>query len=350
MLALMLKVDGASWCAVFLGRDNHACAPSCRGALWNWLDYTNSYIAIDVTFYLLFPMMGDRYWCVYSIWARIVLELRSACSQQVNKLLFEFIGATILNDNTLEEEALLKCIHSVAVRGVHKEVHRMHFSKLTQSSGETITHFVARLNAKASLCDFNVHCTCTAKVPFAEEMVSQQLVAGIRNQDHQAKVLGEAATLTNLSQKVDRLISLETADDATSTMHGIPDRVAAAAAKSSGYKQQNKWKPRQTGKVQPVKPCRGCGKTSHPAGKAMTRRDCPAFGKTCDSCGIVGHYRSVCEKATKSSTSKTNDSDHDELDTDEDEPLRSSTSFSFMTRNPVDGSGFQCDTRNPHGD
>ena len=104
-------------------------------------------------------------------------------------------------------------------------------------------------------------------------------------------------------------------------------------------------------KGQSVKPYRGCGKTSHPAGKAMTRRDCASFCKTCDSCEIVGHYRSVCEKATKSSTSKTNDSDHDELDTDEDdEPLRSSTSFSFMTRHPVDGSGFQCDTQNPHRD
>ena len=167
-----------------------------------------------------------------------ILELRSACSHDVNKLLFEFIGAATLNDDTLNEETLLRHIRSVAIKGVHKEVHRMNFSKITQSSGEAITHYIARLNAKASLCDFNVDCHCQARVSFAEEMVAQQLVAGLRNQDHQAKILGEATSLTSLSRKIDRLISLETAEEASTTINCAPNKSIASAGKMSGYKKE----------------------------------------------------------------------------------------------------------------
>ena len=45
-------------------------------------------------------------------------------------------------------------------------------------------------------------------------MVAQQLVAGLRNKEHQSKVLDEAASLAKLQQKIARLISLETAEDA----------------------------------------------------------------------------------------------------------------------------------------
>ena len=60
----------------------------------------------------------------------IRLELRAACSNEVNKLLFEFIGAATLDVCT--EENLLGHIRAVAVKGTHKEVHRLSFSKLIQ--------------------------------------------------------------------------------------------------------------------------------------------------------------------------------------------------------------------------
>ena len=74
-------------------------------------------------------------------------ELRTACSTDVNKLLFEFVGATTLNRCT--EAELLGHIKSVAVKTVHKEVHQMAFNKMAQNQGESITNYVARLKAKA---------------------------------------------------------------------------------------------------------------------------------------------------------------------------------------------------------
>ena len=100
--------------------------------------------------------------------AEIRMELRAACSPDVNQLLFEFVGPDTL-DNASENE-LLAHIKSIAVKGVHKEVHRKHFGKVKQGDGESVTHYVARLKSQASLCGFTVECSCHQRVSYAEEM------------------------------------------------------------------------------------------------------------------------------------------------------------------------------------
>ena len=290
----------------------------------------------------------------------IVLELRSACSTEVNKLLFEFTGESALNEEGLSEEGLLEMIHSIAVKGIHKEVHRMNFGKITQSPGESITHYVAKLNAKASLCEFSVVCSCTAKVSFAEEMVAQQLVAGLQNQDHQSRILGEAPSLDTLTKKVERLIGLETAEDATSTINSGSERSVAGAGRMSSYRKQNRAPmppsrekerfstgDRSREKERPAagdrsreqrRPCRGCGKPSHLPGKSMSRRDCPARDKKCGLCGIIGHFRAVCERSSRSgaATQETGTSESDGGGDQDTNHSHSSASFAFGTRSNTD--------------
>ena len=87
----------------------------------------------------------------------IRMELRTACSQDVYRLLFEYVEATSLNAATKSD--ILEHIKSVAVTCTHKEVHRMKFFRLSQMDGETITQYVARLLSQAVLCQFKVACT-----------------------------------------------------------------------------------------------------------------------------------------------------------------------------------------------
>ena len=54
------------------------------------------------------------------------------------------------------EIELLKHIKEVAVKSIHKEVHGMAFNKMCQNAGKAITNYVARLKAKAFLCEFNI--------------------------------------------------------------------------------------------------------------------------------------------------------------------------------------------------
>ena len=75
----------------------------------------------------LFKDSSNRYKTMTAISDENVIrmELRAACSQDVNRLLFEYIGATSLNAAT--ENDLLEHIKSVTVKGTHKEVHGMKF-------------------------------------------------------------------------------------------------------------------------------------------------------------------------------------------------------------------------------
>ena len=100
-------------------------------------------------------------------------ELRSSCSSDVNKLLFNLISSDRLSASETE---LLTFIKSVAVKGMHKEVHRQTFHSMRQSEGESITHFLARLKSQANFCSFQVQCPntpdCNQNVSYSEDMIS----------------------------------------------------------------------------------------------------------------------------------------------------------------------------------
>ena len=104
------------------------------------------------------------------------------------------------------------------MKGLHKEVHRHTFHNIRQQEGEGITHFLARLQSQARLCEFTVKCTngsCQQQVNNSADMVAGQLVAGLLNTDHQGKILAEANILITLEQNFHRLVSLETTFETT---------------------------------------------------------------------------------------------------------------------------------------
>lgn len=146
---------------------------------------------------------------------------------------------------------MLTHIRSVAVKGTHKEVHRMNFSKLNQMEGETISQFVARLKSQASLCQFNITCNAhdpPKKLSYADDMVTQQLIAGLGNQQHQSRVLAEATTLITLAAEIARLQCLESTEESTTQMRnqptGQPNNISRAEiARQSNYRRFNKLPP-----------------------------------------------------------------------------------------------------------
>ena len=103
----------------------------------------NKYKAKEPECPMINANIDDQEWALFiDSWARykkmcnlsdddldnIRLELRECCSPDVNKFLFEYIGPSKLNVCT--ENELLSYIKSVAVKVVHKEVHRMAFNSL----------------------------------------------------------------------------------------------------------------------------------------------------------------------------------------------------------------------------
>jgi len=236
----------------------------------------------------------------------ICLELRETCSDAVNKLLYEFIGAPELNSDDLTEDRLLEHIKSVAVKTIHKEVHRWRFNDLTQNDGEPVSQFVGRLKGEATLCHFTVKCQCSKDISYAEEMVSQRLTAGLTNTEHQSKILSEAKDLDTLTKKVHRIMTLETTDDATNKLQNSSSLSSTANVARSQYKKQQRSNLIPQGNVPPHKKggfsgrktprrCRGCGRSDHGPKRSLNRTDCEAFGHKCKQCGKDNHFESVCE-------------------------------------------------------
>ena len=254
----------------------------------------------------------------------ICLELRESCSSNVNKLLYEFVGTDDLNAVNMNEETMLQHIKSVAVKTVHKEVYRWRYSQLSQGENEKVTKYAGRLKSQAVLCDYKVTCNCGTKVSYANEMISQQLVTGLVNPEHQSRVMSEAQDLPDLKSKVDRLISLETTDEATTNIRSATTS-RSSAAKFSQYKKtqraaiapnhETRGRPRSRG-VPRRRRCRGCGRSSHPNGKSFTREECPAFGETCNTCGLKNHFSKVCERRSRSGFAGTDDEYFTGSDTD----------------------------------
>ena len=178
----------------------------------------------------------DDQWSRYKRMAKLTAlddirdNLRQCCGPSLNKRLFDLKGPAVLNSAT--EEDLLLWIKQIAVKGAHMEVHRNNFVQLKQKQGETINSYLGRLKASARLCEFkqaapescsNNDCNCPnhgVRVSYEDDQVSTQLVAGLYNTDHQARILSETTSLKTLDQKLQRLVSLEKSETAMSSLNG----------------------------------------------------------------------------------------------------------------------------------
>ena len=296
--------------------------------------------------------IDDREWTLFlDTWSRykhmigatelvtIRMELRAACSADVNKMLFEFVGPEVLNE--CSEEELLAHIKAIAVKQIHHEVHQMNFHMMSQDEGEPITRFVARLKSQAFLCQFNVRCSCippttevpnppTTTVSYADQMVAQRLVAGLRNVDHQRKILSEAGTLTTLEAKVKRLQLLETTEESAVILRGhFQEQPAVAAPQQSKYKKSKRTSKTESSEANDDSAgegpkCGWCGNTSHPGGNPLTKEFCTAKEKKCNNCHIKGHLAKVCRKSRSAPAAEETS---EELIPDI--PASASVSFSF---------------------
>ena len=266
------------------------------------------------------------------------MELRASCSDEVDKLLFQYVGATVLD--AASEIQLLDHIRSVAVKGIHVDVHRKDFAGLTQGEGELITHYVARLKSRAAMCDFTVKCSCdpVTTISYADKMVAHQLVVGLQSQEHQSRILSEADTLTTLKDKVDRLQILETTEESATKFKSVSGKqsgeTSSSAAGRSSYQKYRREKSREqsnnTEKDKSKKSkCRGCGQVYHKGKKDLQRQECPAFDKSCSNCGIKGHYASVCERSKVAYTGIDDTPVVDDRDTHPSMTTQASGSFLF---------------------
>ena len=112
------------------------------------------------------------------------LELRAACTPQLQRALFDFLGQDTLA--AVDESSLLTHIQQVAGKGKNTAVHRQEFYSMMQSPDEPIQTFVGKLRAKAAHCHFRTTCSntsCKADISYSDSMVTDQMIVGLYDKD-----------------------------------------------------------------------------------------------------------------------------------------------------------------------
>ena len=142
-----------------------------------------------------------------------------------------------------------------------------------------------------------VNCPCNpaVSVNYVDEMVSQQMIIGLRNQDHQSRILLEVVTLLTLDAKINRIQALETTEESALLLHKPSSHNSLAAAQSQYKGTQSKGNQKSNNENNKHK-CRGCGRHAHPDGKPMQQENCPADDKTCNNCKIKGILRTSVKR------------------------------------------------------
>ena len=118
----------------------------------------------------------------------------------------------------------------------HKKAHRQHFHSIRQKEGGSLTHLLARLRAHAEFREFRV--VCPDEMNWGRQVdYSNGMVAGLVNTEHQNRILAEAATLTTLEQRFNRIVSLETTDKSTLYLHNTMHPLALSSEQRSNHKR-----------------------------------------------------------------------------------------------------------------
>ena len=154
---------------------------------------------------------------------------------------------------------------------VNESVERRTFRKRVQQPGETFDDFLVSLRELSKTCKF-----CSEEC--VRKSIRDQIIEGLSEGDTVEALLRE------------RDLTLDTAISKCRTQEAARKQRAAIINDSDNAQIRAVRKQVELTQNRPQKTCVGCGSAPHPGG----RQNCPAFGRICRKCQIVGHLARVC--------------------------------------------------------
>ena len=224
----------------------------------------------------------------YNIRHNVATSLFFCCSEDVRQQIR--IHQTSQN---LEwtEQTLLEAIKDTVLSKTSSIVHVKQFLEIKQGQNESVQAFLQRLQAKASCCTF-LCSSCNTNI--TEDRVKEKFILGLSDTLTQRSVLRtesikpgtalsdlltEALTLEQSAREQESLASRAGSDNTVCSMYDSSDEIQVNAL------ARNKEKLRS---------CTHCGSSDH---SAFERREkCPAWGKRCNNCQTLHHFKNMCLK------------------------------------------------------
>ena len=154
------------------------------------------------------------------------------------------------------------------------------FNTRFQNVGETIDAYVTELKIQAKNCEFGALC---------DELIRDRIVVGIRDDAVRSRLLRE--TELDLQKTVDicRASEQEEKEKIQLVKTSSEKKEKIQLVKTFEAKRTGQQRDNQNKKGKSTVNCKYCG-LSHERDKEK----CPAWGKTCRSCGKKNHYAKVC--------------------------------------------------------
>ena len=174
---------------------------------------------------------------------------------------------------------------------------------MRQDRDEPIRAYGARLRGQANVCRFRTKCSnCDADVDYTETILRDVLSRGLSDPEIQLDLFGDNNQDMTLEQVV-RFVEAKEAGKRSATHLLIPHGTDALT--SSAYKHHRREAlkgPQQRGQGM----CTYCGRTGHGrnAPVRVRRKECPAYGMTCNHYNRDHHFENVCRRKANTKQTK----------------------------------------------
>ena len=179
---------------------------------------------------------------------------------------------------------------------------RQKFLSLLQSEEESIASWETRIRNQAAQCEYE---------NFADELMRDQLIAGLKSEPLRVKLIGKGHRHRDTAQS--KLTLREVVEIAKSHEVTMFANQLMKNARGTHQEQVNFTKKTTPGNCSSdtlTAACFWC--------LSLRQQHCPAFGKRCNNCGIIGHFARACRGGTRTGRRRQQQSNFVQDDPDEE--------------------------------
>ena len=170
------------------------------------------------------------------------------------------------------------------------------FFTRNQGQDEPIDNYLTDLRNKAQPCEFE---------HLSDGLIRDRIVCGIKDEVCRARLLRES-DLT-LKKAIDICRAQEMSTKQLKSLKGSEEQAVAAIRKSTSSKKFSSSK--NTKRTENQRPESTSGKSCRNCGRKHMIGECPAYGKTCNSCHKKNHFEKYCFSKQNKSAMKIPKSD-----------------------------------------
>ena len=140
--------------------------------------------------------------------------------------------------------------------------------------------------------------SCETPVSYAEEEINDQISTGLSDPEIQKDVLAQRQQLSTTEELIAFVEDREAGKRSQIALTPSTMAVSKISQYKRGKTKLSDSRSPDTGRATTTEICSYCGEAGH--GRRSTRlirkQQCPAYSRTCESCGIQGHLSKMCRK------------------------------------------------------